>query len=430
MTCDSLCWQMLSISSSKGTTPLTPDSWCLLATGDQSPAAAAGQRELSSRLLSRDGSSATGSSFARAAQVAAAAQQPPAEPAPTPQQQPSGPTGSAGVPAADVAPAQGPTDGKAQHGRQSSFRRLLSSLKRHSHTGGPQQVQDGGAGTGASAAHRARFSADGSSHSLPQQPRGRAVHRRTSSLQRRVDRILDGLLRDAEQHPQEAPLQGAQGMGPHRRTSSLRRLEADAVLDGLLSDVEQVAQQAPLQAAQGRPAGSRAVSLQRRDADAVLEGLLQSVQEAEAAATAHLATIPEEPAPNPSGSSSTRALLPQQDTEAGRPAGNRAASRSVTLQQRDADAVLDGLLQALQEAEAAAAKHLALSRSASLRAAQPGSAAPRPAGRRSVSLQLREADEVLEGLLQNLQEAQAAAVAHIATSDESRIRKRESQAGG
>ena len=221
-------------------------------------------------------------------------------------------------------------------------------------------------------------------------------------------------------------MQAAQGRGPHRRTSSLRRLEADDVLEGLLSDAEQ----GGLQAAQGpRPAGSRSVSLQRQDADAVLDGLLQSVQEAEAAAAAHLASIPEEPAPTPSGSSSRSALL-QQDVEAGRPAGNRAASRSVTLQQQDADAVLDGLLQALQEAEAAAAKHLALSRSTSLQAPRPGSAATRSAGSKSVSLQLREADEVLEGLLQNLQEAQAAAVAHIATTNESSTRKRESQAGG
>ena len=363
-------------------------------------------------MLSLDGSSATGSTFARAAQVAAAAQQPPAEAAPTLRQQLPVPSGSSQVPAAYAAPALGPTGGKGQHGRQSSFRRLLSSLKRHSHTGGPQQAQDGGTGGGVGAAHRARFSADGSSHSLPQQPRGRALHRRTSSLQQRVDRILDGLLRDAEQHPQEAPLQAAQGRGPRRRTSSLRRSEADKILEGLLSDAEQGAQQAPLQAAPwGRPAGSRSISLQRRDADAVLEGLLKCVQEAEAAAAAHLATIPE-------------------GAEAGRPAGDRAASRSVTLQQRDADAVLDGLLQALQEAEAAAAKHLALSRSTSLRAPQPGSDAPHPAGSRSVSLRLREADEVLEGLLQNLQEAQAAAVAHIATTDESSICKRESQAGG
>ena len=420
---------VLADAVSQGTTPLTPDRLCLLAAGAQPPAAAAAARaqELPSRVLSRDGSSATGSTFARAAQVAAAAQQPPAEAAPTSQQEPSAPSGSSEAPAADTAPAPSPTDGKGQPGRQSSFRRLLSSLKRHSHTGGPQQAQDGGAGAGATAAPRTRFSADGSSHSLPPQPRGRPLHRRTSSLQQRVDKILDGLLRDAEQHPQEAPLQTAQGRGPHRRTSSLRRLEADAILEGLLSDAEQGPQQGPQR---GRPAGSRSVSLQRRDADTVLEGLLQSVQEAEAAAASHLATIPEEPAPTPSGSTSRRAPLPQQQAEAGSPAGSRAASRTVTLQQRDADAVLDGLLQALQEAEAAAAKHLAFSRSTSLRVARPGSAASRSAGSRSVSLRLREADEVLEGLLQNLQEAQAAAVAHIATTDESSIRKRESQAGG
>ena len=79
--------------------------------------------------------------------------------------------------------------------------------------------------------------------------------------------------------------------------------------------------------------------------------------------------------------------------------------RTVSLQQRDADAVLEGLLESVREAEAVAAAHLAAEREAA-------------AVRRAASMQRRDADGVLEGLLESVQEAEAVAAARLAAERE------------